>query len=118
MKLRREYTDDYLKHRNTKKTIILGILHDTIIPVALIRQLYRDAGIVSHPLPTSCTRKKKKSKYYKRMKKNGKNVMAGRPLVNNHIQRALKIRANVGYETRCCKKSHCPQQLMLSALFT
>lgn len=52
------------------------------------------------------------------MKKNGKNVMAGRPLVNNHIQRALKIRANVGYETRCCKKSHCPQQLMLSALFT
>lgn len=46
-------------------------------------------------------------------KKKGKNAKAGRPLVNSHIQRALKIIPNVGYETRCYKKGHCPQQLSL-----
>ena len=44
--------------------------------------------------------------------------MAARPLINNHIQRALKIISNVGYETRCYKKGHRPQQLIVSAIFT
>lgn len=37
--------------------------------------------------------------------------MARRPLVNSHIPRTLKIKANIEYETRCSKKGHCPQYL-------
>lgn len=41
------------------------------------------------------------------MKKKGKKVMAGRPLMNKHIQRALSgIPPKVEYETRCSKNGH------------
>lgn len=83
---------------NTKKTIILGCWNHICFPPRQLDQIFL------------------KSYYYKRMKKEGKNAMAGRPLVKSHTK-SLKIRPNVRYETRYYKKGHCPQQLIVSAIF-